>query len=46
MDGEAPFSRCTIPESAPKPISKFKETKCRILEDKGVLPTHIASESG
>jgi len=41
-DGEALFSKCTTLESATKPISKFKETNCRILRDKGVLLTHKA----
>jgi len=43
-DGEAPFSKCTTIESATKPVSKFNVTDCLIIGDKGVLPTHIASQ--
>jgi len=44
-NGEALFSKCTTFESTTKHISKFKDTDCRILGDKGVLTTHKASQS-
>ena len=44
-DSKAPFSKCITLESTTKPISKFKETNCHILGDRGVLTTHKASQS-
>jgi len=44
-DHESPFTERITLDSTSKAISIFKETNWQVLNDKGALPTHKASET-